>query len=205
METFVFVSSSHFQPKTTTIPTRDYSFSNMRKSLVTLLDQRTLHNLSSTRYFARSLDVWFRAQPRNHDDQPNSWNVQVGLTEKGLERIGDITRITSVTNTNVATGQELLKIDWEGYTRTEADELYHAVWDSIEGHHIIHSPVNGKLFATADLEQEGEIDEGTVLAQVQCSDDDLHFAAKTWVTWNEYSAKSKESGPFADTVPLNHM
>ena len=87
--------------------------------------------------------------------------VLIGLTQRGLDNLGSIKKIeynippptspTSITNTVVAREQNpLLTFHWEGYKTTFADELYHAVWDSVEGTHSLASPLTGSLIEYND-------------------------------------------------------
>lgn len=94
------------------------------------------------------------------------WQVQVGLTERGLENIGDITAIeslvegaaaaaqtttntqTTTTTTNVPRVERdaaLVQIQWEAHRITTADELYHTQWDTLAVTTTIRSPLAGRL------------------------------------------------------------
>ena len=41
----------------------------------------------------------------------------------------------------VGRGHPLVSLSWEGYSRTAADELYHAVWESTEGVADLQAPI----------------------------------------------------------------
>ena len=91
------------------------------------------------------------------------WQVQVGLTERGLENIGDITAIESLvegtaasvhnntqkmrTNLHSRVEREaaLVQIQWEAHRITTADELYHTQWDTLVDTTTIRSPLTGRL------------------------------------------------------------
>ena len=90
------------------------------------------------------------------------WQVQVGMTERGREDIGDITAIESLVNgasSQTTTNQQmttknipmvnrdvaLVQIQWEAHRITTADELYHTQWDTLVDTTTIRSPLTGRL------------------------------------------------------------
>ena len=69
----------------------------------------------------------------------------IGLSNIGLEEVGSVKKYQVHSSTDVQKGDTLLTFDWEGYKRTEADELYHAVWDSTSGSYQFKSPLAGAV------------------------------------------------------------
>jgi hypothetical protein len=84
-------------------------------------------------------------------------HVHVGLTERGLDEIGNVLRCNIPSdsagpeeNDNaldprislVAAGNELLSVEWDAYTITNADELYHAAWGNVEGTASFTTPLS---------------------------------------------------------------
>ena len=61
---------------------------------------------------------------------------RLSLTPYFLDKIGDVTDLiadSSFVGRNIDATQSLgVEIKWEGYTRTAADELYHAVWSNTD-------------------------------------------------------------------------
>lgn len=83
--------------------------------------------------------------------------LQIGLTERGMEDIGDVTMIQlsflqqqQQKPMVVARGHPLVTIHFEGHSITSADELYHAVWETYEDTVTVESPVEG-IVATVIL------------------------------------------------------
>lgn len=106
-------------------------------------------------------------------------SVQFGLTERGLDDVGDVTSVQ-------LSDSRILQLDWEGYTQTSADELYHTVWESVEGTLEVEAPVVGSVVNLVDLETEGEIDAESVLGEVLCSEDSLLEASNDWIPVRDY-------------------
>jgi hypothetical protein len=79
--------------------------------------------------------------------QGKSHVLELGLTRRGVEDIGDVQSIT-LGKSQVLRGEELLTVLWEGHNINEADELYHTVWKTIEGVKTIKSPVTGFILET---------------------------------------------------------
>jgi len=117
------------------------------------------------------------------------WSIRVGMTSHGLDELGDITSVNVVSRkSTVKSGQDLLELEWEGFIQTEADELYHTVWGSIEGKKIVKAPVGGSLVQIVNLSLEGEIDEDTVIAELSCNESDLKQACASWLDDEGYNA-----------------
>jgi glycine cleavage system H lipoate-binding protein len=163
----------------------------------------------SRRYFAPALNLWYRAvaRPQVATSDSASWCVQVGITERGLDDLGDVTLVQQAApafndSTRVVAGQDLIRIHWEGYAQTTADELYHTVWETIEGVQTIPSPVSGQIeHIVSNVDQE-EVDEETVLVEVSCNEASLQQAAIGWIEENEYLdiIQRQSRGKFADSV-----
>ncbi|KAG7367271.1 hypothetical protein IV203_029942 [Nitzschia inconspicua] len=105
--------------------------------------------------------------------------VQIGLTERGIEDIGDVSSIQSFIHPGqcITRGQEIVKIHFEGHAITAADELYHTVWETFEGQLAVVSPVSGTVLEQqneieSDLQEEEEIDSDTVLAALMITGDE---------------------------------
>ena len=72
---------------------------------------------------------------------------QVGLTQRGLEELGDIESIDGpvARASLVKAGEPLVSLEWSGFKITEADELYHTVWENVEGVKQISLPVDASI------------------------------------------------------------
>ena len=93
----------------------------------------------------------------------------MGLTERGLQDIGDVTKVvqSSATSRRVEKGQELLQIHFEGHSITSADELYHTVWETFSDQINIVTPIAGSL-GENEIEQNADsIDEESVLVTLE--------------------------------------
>ena len=73
--------------------------------------------------------------------------LEMGLTERGIDDIGDVSSIQLVVHKNnlLSEGDDLLRIEWEGHSITSADELYHTVWENFSGVTILKSPLDGRI------------------------------------------------------------
>lgn len=119
----------------------------------------------------------------------------MGLTSHGLRDIGDVTAVRSALSSSpshigkpVAKDDPLLRIDWEGYAITSADELYHTVWENVEGTYEVTSPVSGVLKDIRSLDSSSRegLDETDVLAVVVSKREELEQVARGWVGEKEY-------------------
>jgi hypothetical protein len=169
----------------------------------------------SRRYFAPALNLWYRAvaRPQVANSDSAAWCVQVGITERGLDDLGDVTSVLQAPAFNntklyqnpsasVVAGQDLIRIHWEGYAQTSADELYHTVWDTIEGVQTFPSPVSGHIEHIVDNVDQEEVDEETVLVELSCDEASLQQAAIGWIEEKEYLdiIQRQSRGKFADSV-----
>ncbi len=138
--------------------------------------------------------------------------VDVGLTFRGMEDIGDVSGITSSmevqnssirskhqegSNSNVdmnmktfiSAGEAVMKIEWDGHAHSEADELYHAVWETFTEVTNISSPVSGILRSTCmdDNSSSIHIDDETTLFTIETDYDTLNTEiGSVGVTENVY-------------------
>ena len=86
--------------------------------------------------------------------------VRVGLTERGLDDIGDVEAVEhiAVVGKSVARASALLRIDWEALRISDGDELYHTRWANVSGHHTLSAPIDGTVAAVnADALQRGRL------------------------------------------------
>ncbi len=93
----------------------------------------------------------------------NSLTIDVGMTDRGLEDIGDIQcykyidvetvqKQSAGAKENINTPpllragiDSIVEIEWNAHLITEADELYHTVWETVSKTTQIVSPVDGYL------------------------------------------------------------
>jgi hypothetical protein len=99
---------------------------------------------------------------RSHGGAPDDdWRVDVGLTCRGIEDIGDVqdyefnsdlvqaTTYSSSSSSSsprrilTAETETVLTIHWDAHRITAADELYHTVWETISEQTLVKCPVNG--------------------------------------------------------------
>jgi hypothetical protein len=123
-----------------------------------------------------------------HLFREGAWVVNVGLTDRALDDIGDVLSMDSLLSSSAANnmpndnananegivverGQTLMEIKWDGHAITSADELYHTVWENIEGMTPIHSPVSGLLQKVMIPRKGVGLDEEDVLATIIVTDE----------------------------------
>mmetsp|Transcript_70 Transcript_70/g.127 ORF Transcript_70/g.127 Transcript_70/m.127 type:complete len:187 (+) Transcript_70:338-898(+) len=139
--------------------------------------------------------------------------LEMGITERGLEDIGDITSVRwsaarhfdtngpgrteneIESTTRVRKGDELLQIHFDGHAITSADELYHTVWETFSDHVSIRSPIAGSIRhnernvdeLVESFELDG-IDETTVLMEITATQEEWDRACRheSLVTELEY-------------------
>lgn len=129
--------------------------------------------LSGQKLFMPSRHVWLRAMKvssssmsmpskvlpvSSSSDGAGDWRVDVGMTFRGIEDIGDVqkyefeTDIVQAANSSLAllprrilsAGKDtVLTIHWDAHHITAADELYHTVWETISEQTLVTCPVNG--------------------------------------------------------------
>ena len=105
----------------------------------------------------------------------------IGLSARGLEEVGAVKKyqVHHESSTDVQKGDTLLTFDWEGYKRTEADELYHAVWDSTCGSYQFKSPLAGAIVEYNYSELNNNPNEEDWLVEI-----DIEQEEKDTVFWN---------------------
>lgn len=105
------------------------------------------------------------------------YSLEIGLTKRGLDEVGDLICIKKLLpidhSAEVRPGDALLRIDWEGHAITRADELYHTVWETMEGETRIRSPVYGTINHILVCEDDDVLDEDTVLIRMTSTMKDL--------------------------------
>jgi len=178
------------------------------KSLVRNVTPKRLRNhrqcchLSSPWMCCPKQHVWIR--PTDIRDSSESFiTVNIGFTNLRVDRMGDLVEcVPSLRQPNVSVGDELIRIQWEGFAQTEADELYHTVWENIEGTESLLAPIAGTILRIYD--EKCEIDESTPLVSMTCSLYDYDHTIQTWVDEKTYSDMIREGtverGSFSDIV-----
>jgi hypothetical protein len=68
--------------------------------------------------------------------------------------IGDLVKYSLKASVGQAlhTGDVAMTLHWEGYHQSEGDELYHTVWDNVEGSYDIAAPFPCVIVAVNDAE-----------------------------------------------------
>jgi hypothetical protein len=72
----------------------------------------------------------------------------VGITKRGIDDIGSVIKYSLLSTPppiQIQSQDTVISFNWEGYQRTEADELYHAVWETAEGTYELRSPLSGTI------------------------------------------------------------
>jgi hypothetical protein len=123
--------------------------------------------------FHPSNHIWLRAKPftKNISSQLAQHRfLEIGITDRGLDDIGDIRNITSIhrsmkkSNNSqqlIQRGDELLQIHFDGHTRTSADELYHAIWETYSDNVSIQSPISGRIEIVVGDDTDTDTDNDT--------------------------------------------
>lgn len=178
-------------------------------------ERRSAHTRDGMSLATRTLyhpvrHVWLRRAGRESRRREGASmrraRLELGLTARGLEDVGDVSsvRVPSrlfvrrarggagpTDGAPVRRGDELLRIEFDGYRRSGADELYHAVWESYAERMSIASPVSGRIRGTDSdvrarlkhLEIDG-FDEDTVLVGIDAAEEE----------WDDV----REGGEFVD-------
>jgi len=179
---------------------------------IALLRQRLLR--PGSLWFAPQQHIWLQCSPPPTTSVSSSsstavattasttWRVHWGMTEHGMDRLGDITKVTCLVdckdskNAFVEQGRELLRVDWEGYEWTEADELYHTVWESVDGVETIASPITGNLVNVIDPSNDAIIvDEDIAWVEMECNHGDVINTATSWLDQASYHRWVKTLAP----------
>jgi hypothetical protein len=104
--------------------------------------------------------------------------AEVGWTSRGLEDIGSVVSLDRAMpdHVQVAVGDELLRVEWDGYRISDGDELYHTTWASLNESTVLQSPLSGMLHA---LHSTGlDLDVNSCLAEL-----DVEHAGVRDATW----------------------
>jgi glycine cleavage system H lipoate-binding protein len=139
------------------------------------------------RLFHPSRHIWFRASPQSAGTANHALHLEIGLTKRGLDDVGDMTLMRSmVSGNNVSKGDSLLQIEWEGHGITSADELYHTVWESFSGTTNVETPVSGQVEHINIIHNTMCIEEDTVLAKLETTEAEWNSAMTKMVEEPEY-------------------
>ena len=78
---------------------------------------------------------------------PGAVRLRIGLTDRGALDIGDVvlTRPLVPPNSPVTAGSPIMRVQWEGMTISDGDELYHTKWRNVEGHVDLASPCDATV------------------------------------------------------------
>jgi hypothetical protein len=124
------------------------------------------------------------------------WDDAVGLSQADS--------IVAIHTEWYHSGQEFLHVEWDGFYRSEADELYHAVWDTIEGSTVLRTPVAGHVALMRSVPEQ-QLDETSVVAHMYCTNKSLQEAISLWMdapSYLDYTLEQKERGKFAESRRL---
>lgn len=163
---------------------------------------------AARKFFSPSHHLWIRvANPNRFSIKPSTNEskteqhqnnesiilMNVGLTPRGLEDIGDINTITSKYNAQdsqrINFGDEIIEIEWDGHVHTEADELYHAVWETFTNATIIPSPISGVIRNVHVVDRPSihtVVDEETTLFTVEIDKKSFEKLPDTFVDEKTY-------------------
>lgn len=151
--------------------------------------------------------LWLRARPHARSSATDSqragtWLVDVGLTSRKLENIGDVISIKPFARDRQSSnrpwptklGEPIAFIEWEGAAISAADELYHTVWETVIDTEVVESPVDGSveyIYTNADE----ELDEDTVLLQIMTNHESIQKAFDNLLEEVMYEEYVKAIGP----------
>ena len=163
---------------------------------------------AARKFFAPSHHLWIRVanpnlfsiQPspnetttKQHQKNESTILMNVGLTPRGLEDIGDINIITSKFNVQdtqrINAGDDIVEIEWDGHVHTEADELYHAVWETFTKATIIPSPISGIIRNVQVVDRPSihtVVDDETTLFSVEMDKSSFDNLSDTFVNEESY-------------------
>ena len=160
------------------------------------------------RYFHPTEHVWFRPVAAPASTEPvevrHLLELEMGLTQRGLEDVGDVTAMKSmVVSSNhrhpsvVSQHDDLAIIEWEGFTRSSSDELYHAQWGTFSGETRLKAPINAIIKEINVVPNTFLIEEDTILAtlEVETEDWEEQIRHKHVVGEFDYQQIVKNSGP----------
>ena len=167
-------------------------------------------SIASTRYVATRALASFTNCGLRVEKMAQARVVRVGPSEALGMSIGDIVKEakTPLQQGPIAARTPLLRLDWEGYGQTEGDELYHTVWNNIEGSFDLRLPfacervVRFNDDALGDLESllfddDENMDAGWLVEVELASEDDLlpHLVPRDQVSKGLEALGFNEEGP----------
>ena len=129
----------------------------------------------AARFVCRASNTWLSRCAQ-------SQRLSLGLTARGLEQIGDITFLRRLAQpergTVLAAGSPLVEVGWDGHRISNADELYHTIYEYVEGSTVVSAPASAGavrlLAAAAEIEppavEDDEIGPDTPLAEFELLD-----------------------------------
>ncbi|CAB9507074.1 expressed unknown protein [Seminavis robusta] len=168
-------------------------------------------NIATTgrKLFFPNSHLWLRARKELLQAARLSWLVDVGLTQRKLDDIGDVSSVNTLVPQErvnrdcfVQAGQNIMEIQWDGLTISGADELYHTVYETYEESTLIQSPLSGMVLKVNTLDPDREeLDEDTILLQMRVDTDSLNLATKNLVQEGEYNdfVRTLPRGRFQDS------
>lgn len=127
--------------------------------------------------------------------------LELGLTHRGVEDIGDVQSIALCSDSQVIRkGQDLLRVSWEGHAISEADELYHTTWETVEGFTMIKAPLTGEIKET-DVDKPW-IDSDDALLSMTATENALFSAFSHLVCEDSYNKiiQNMPPGRFAEFI-----
>ena len=155
------------------------------------------------RLFVPALHLWYRPVQRKMQEgsgrsleTTHTWTVQVGITDRGLDDIGDITSVKPAipdVGTELKRGDDLVNIEWDGHAITAADELYHTVWETISGVKTIQSPVQGTILNVFNGNRG--VNEDDVICEVSTCEESLQSGIQNLVEESEYNRLIDQTTP----------
>jgi hypothetical protein len=160
------------------------------------------------RYFHPKDHVWFRPVFARENKPANKHycHIEMGLTQRGLDDIGDVTAMKAQVSNHhdVSKNEDLATIEWEGFTRSDSDELYHATWGTFSGETTLKAPVAGKVQSVNVVPNTFLIEEDTILATLTVSADDWVYEIQNNHLVSEFDyqniVKNSAPGQFADDI-----
>ncbi|GAB5370276.1 hypothetical protein AAMO2058_001478600 [Amorphochlora amoebiformis] len=144
--------------------------------------------------------------------QSSELTAALTLSERGMSDIGDVDNVVELRQLGdfITHEQDILEIMWWGHHISSADELYHTVWDSIEGVTRISSPISGTiegLPSSRDFDDfRGFPSKDLILLSTDVKSIDEGIASGRLVSSEEYFEwilDTQDSGIFADR-DVNH-
>ena len=134
----------------------------------------------------------------------------LGFTRAGIDNIGSIVSARRAVDVGdrVGRGHPLVSLSWEGYSRTAADELYHAVWESTEGVADLQAPIESMTVTKFNdletlLDKEGPLyDEDTWLCEAEFDENvalDSLLDQDSYEAWEAELRERGEAGLFQET------